>query len=430
MSSFIIQFVVYSGLLYLAYRHLLSKLSFYQANRVVLLAIPAIAACIPLVAPMFSTPLAMPLNQLPLLEVVLTPQATANPSASQGYLSIGLLVYGGITSILLSAMIHSLYRGFQILKKSSFENGVWYSAATDSPFTFFKHIILPNSLKNTKELSVIIAHEKIHVQQKHGWDNLFYSLLSSLAWFNPFIHLLAKELKQTHECQADDQALKNTSREAYALLLLSSAFGSKVNPFPTAMGTASPFFNSSLIKTRIEMIYKEKSTTKGKWRYLALVPLLTFITLFACNKTENQTAEMEKALKALDMNTVDQLPLFENCEASASMEEQQKCFQIGVMTYISKNFRYPDNAYELGLEGKIYVEFVINEKGVVSESSIARGLVFEDAEKQTAAEETNNYAAQLLKGLPEMSPAKKDGKEVSMKMVVPISLKMPPNPKD
>ncbi|MGB0176887.1 MAG: M56 family metallopeptidase, partial [Owenweeksia sp.] len=77
---------------------------------------------------------------------------------------------------------------------------------------------------------------------------IYYGLLGIIFWFNPFIHLLAREVRQTHECLADQKALQETSREVYARMLLSSTFGKEWS-VPMTIGTVNPFFNSSLLKT-------------------------------------------------------------------------------------------------------------------------------------------------------------------------------------
>ncbi len=426
MSNLIIQFVVYSGLLYLSYFLLFKHLSFYQLNRVVLLGIPIAAFLVPLLAPLYSPVLPIEIPNIQLLEVTVAQQKIVHGSTLISAPNWLVIFYYAVTSVILLGIGRGLFKGFTIARKAEVIGTIRFSKMVESPFTFFNVIIIPNDLKDKQELQTIINHENVHVAQKHGIDNLYYSLLSALAWFNPFVHLLAKELRQTHECLADEQALKNTSREEYAMLLLSSAFGKEIQLSPMAMGTASPFFNSSLIKTRIKMIYKEKSSGLKLWSYLALVPLLAGMTLMSCSKTEAQTVDIEKQQEAFEMNQVEQVPLFTDCDANASAEEQKMCFQQGIKNYIGNNFRYPDAAYNLGLEGKIFVEFIIDRSGEVKEASIKRGLQFDEADKQAAAEETNNYAVKLVKGMPAMSPALKDGKKVAMKFVLPIQLKMPP----
>lgn len=209
------------------------------------------------------------------------------------------------------------------------------------------------------------------------------------------------------------------------------------------------------------MIYKAKTKNRFKALYLSLIPLLAIFTMLACEKTEENAASQDKLLQdqqeiertlnssAEDRRAImsfadaDQPPLFENCDAIASKQEQMKCFQQGIMQHVVDNFTYPELAREQGLEGKIYVEFTISEAGDINNPSVVKwqfnegGRTFigphTDAETgnkssrvklEPAAEEAVNHSIELVKTLPKMAPALKDGKAVPVTFVLPIDLKL------
>lgn len=427
MISLFINFVLFTGLFYFAFVILFRNKSFFNANRWLLLAIPLLSILIPLIAPYFNDPvfIATGYSTQLLPEIKILGEGQALNSGYNAFTLLGLL-YG--LGIILSSVLFlkGLYSILKIVKDS--EPSEWneirfaFSNKAESPFSFFKHIILPFSLKSDKSLKTILVHEKVHQRDFHSLDNLYYNILSICFWFNPFIHLLAKELRQTHECIADRSALKETSREVYAQMLLSSTFGKEV-ALP-----ANPFFNPSLLKTRITMLYKNESPKWLKVSYLAVLPLVFAMTLHACNKApESVEATNVSKAQALNLSQVDAVPLFDNCDKNASKDDKKACFAQGIQNFIIENLKYPKDAYELGVEGKIFINFVIDEKGKVTEVALKRGIATEEdasPEFKLAAKSMEDYSITLIQSLPEFNPAKKDAKDVAMEFTLPISFKL------
>ncbi|WP_417611528.1 M56 family metallopeptidase [Owenweeksia hongkongensis] len=443
----IIRFIAFSGMLYLLYILVFKRFSFFAGNRWLLLSIPLISFIIPLVAPQFTNSVAPALATFQLEEIILNTTSTPVEETTNSTNWLLLSYFAGF-SIMALLLITGLSKAVQIKRKAVEKTGnIYYSSSISSAYTFFRSIIIPLSLKGHKDIDTIIKHEQVHVRQWHGLDNLYFQIITALAWFNPFIHLLAKELRQTHECLADEEAVEKTSREEYAHLLLSSAFGNELN-FPLAAGTATPFFNSSLIKTRITMIYKSKTNRNFKWAYLALIPLLAAMTLYSCDKVKEDKSAVETPTKAEHQDAIaftdaDQPPLLENCDATASHDEQIACFQKGIIQHLIDNFKYPEKAKKAGLEGKIFVQFVVDKSGSVKEVEPVRWS-FEGSSHISGSPEVNpetgektwivknspevqeslDRAVELVQKIPSMSPAIKDGKKVSIRFTLPINMKL------
>jgi protein TonB len=68
----------------------------------------------------------------------------------------------------------------------------------------------------------------------------------------------------------------------------------------------------------------------------------------------------------------------------------------------------------MGIQGKVYVNFVIEKNGKVSNVTIARGV---DAL-------IDNEAIRVIKLLPKFTPAKQRGKPVRMQYTVPINARL------
>ncbi|MCT4625306.1 MAG: energy transducer TonB, partial [Schleiferiaceae bacterium] len=78
------------------------------------------------------------------------------------------------------------------------------------------------------------------------------------------------------------------------------------------------------------------------------------------------------------------------------------------------NFVYPEMAKQMQLSDKVWVSFVIEKNGKISNVKVERGQY----------EDLNNEATRLIKLLPKMKPAKQRGKPVRMSYTVPINFKL------
>lgn len=82
-----------------------------------------------------------------------------------------------------------------------------------------------------------------------------------------------------------------------------------------------------------------------------------------------------------------------------------------LLQYISKNTKYPKIPLELGIEGKVYVQFVIGTDGSVGSVTIARGV----------DEYLDKEAIRVVSTLPNWTPGKQRGKAVPVSFVLPIN---------
>ncbi len=436
MTDLILRFILFSGIFFTFYKLIFSRMSFFQMNRWILIAIPILALGIPWWASFYENPLVGNGAALVLPEVFLDDEISENLTTEKDTLSWSILFFI-LYAIGLFSSLFFTYSGIlkcrSILKQSeSAKNGIFFSKKISSPFTFFDKIALPLSLKNSINLNTIIEHEKVHVSQKHSWDNLYYQLWKAVFWFNPFLYFLNNELRQTHEAIADQAALQLSTKENYAKLLLGSALGNPPSGWQPMAATANPFFNSSLIKNRITMIYKGKSPRKLQWLYLLFVPLLAGMTAVSCSKakpisTQEKATETEQNAEAFPINEADQMPLFAWCDENASKEEQMECFQKGVLNHVKENFKYPKSAKNLKAEGRILTRFVIGKDGKIRDAQVLRGLPTdtEDDAKNAAGQEANEEAINLVNTLPNLTPARKNGQEIAVSFVLPIMMRLP-----
>jgi periplasmic protein TonB len=83
----------------------------------------------------------------------------------------------------------------------------------------------------------------------------------------------------------------------------------------------------------------------------------------------------------------------------------------GLMKYIQKNVKYPPIAKEYNITGKVYVSFIVDKSGSVTDVKIAKGV-----DKSLDAE-----ALRVVKSLPKYKPGKQRGKAVRVMFTIPIN---------
>jgi len=144
-----------------------------------------------------------------------------------------------------------------------------------SPFSFFNWIVFNPDYFNEIELEQIITHEKVHAKQLHSIDIMLVELTSVLLWFNPFIWLYKKDLRQNLEFIADKnaQAITNCKKSYQHLLLKTSVSNYQ-------MALTNNFYNS-LIKKRIIMLHKNRSNNRNQLKFFLILPaLVVFLMSF------------------------------------------------------------------------------------------------------------------------------------------------------
>lgn len=113
--------------------------------------------------------------------------------------------------------------------------------------------------------------------------------------------------------------------------------------------------------------------------------------------------------------TYDPLPEIEvvtNPEEVLSYAEVMPEFPGGMpemIKFLKDNMNYPAEMKENGIQGRIFVQFVVTKIGSIQDVSIARGI-----------DGLNREAIRLVKQMPNWKPGTNYGKQVNVKMVVPI----------
>lgn len=278
MTSFLI-YLIQSSLvfscLYLLYIIVGSRVTFHKVNRFILLLIPVVALLAPL-SYLLTFETSSTIIQIPQFNEFVTNGETVlvdtiEKTSTQTYnfktILFGLYILGSLLVFL--RLLHSLWLLFELRKQSeaTFENNYQLIQTNHtSTFSFFNWIFISKHL-NPKESTLIIAHEKAHVQLKHSIDVLFAEAYIVLFWFNPLVYAYRKSLKAIHEYQADNWVLNGpikTSNYLQALL-------QNIEKETAHANNLYSYFNQSVIKKRIDMITKKPTAKVYKLTYSVFI---------------------------------------------------------------------------------------------------------------------------------------------------------------
>ena len=418
---------------YLFYKVLLSRETFYRFNRFVLLSLMAFAAVLPLVQIPLYQPSevgqALAYVEDWLVEVVSVEQVS-KPVLTWPQ-ALALLYLIGVVFFIMRH-IYSVSRLLQLLRKGRREDAVRYLSDAQgiklivvadglAPFSWMRYIVIGEKdlRENARE---ILLHERAHIRHHHSIDLLVAEVCLFFQWFNPAAWLLKQELQTIHEYEADgDVLLSGIDARQYQLLLIRKAVGTRLYSMANSL-------NHSNLKKRITMMLKKKSNPWARLKYAYVLPLAA-ITMAAFARPEVQNASSEiSAVKVNDLvgNLVTNLEEKFTLPDSNVPLPPDSIYEIveimpvfpggeaGMLKFLSDNIKYPAEAQEAGIEGRVFTRFVINEDGSVSDVEILRSVhPLLDAE-----------AIRVVKAMPKWTPARQDGKAVKVRYALPLVFRL------
>ena len=141
-------------------------------------------------------------------------------------------------------------------------------------FSFFNWLIVSHK-DYDHYFDPILRHEQVHIRQKHSWDIMLIEILKVLFWFNPALWCYKFSMRQVHEFLADQQV---ENRDFYAEFLVRYAQNTPVDLI------SNHFFNSSLLKDRIQMIYKIRTSNLLLYKYAVVIPVIAFTLMMTASR--------------------------------------------------------------------------------------------------------------------------------------------------
>ncbi|MDW3191783.1 MAG: TonB family protein [Cytophagales bacterium] len=396
---------------------------------------------------------------------------------TSGYQFEWIHVIGLISVVFLGYFILAIGSISRNLKKSSRSSlygiPVWLQREENPSFSFFNWIFIG---RDREEL--IVLHEKGHTLHRHTADILLMNLFRVFFWWLPSSWWVLKELRLIHEFQADAYAMKHADAGYYKKLLIGNALSSvnmslassfhhgtllkrlkamqakkqiiskwKLGVLGTLVATVVLVFscseqleqdvqeisaNASLVvdyplavQQRLEKLKHETgadfsvlefhSETVDKKKLETLVSQAKFAQFMEVDEDDTKYLILSQDDAAYDV--VMEMSKSEG-EVYQIVDDEPE-YEGGIQKfyeYVGSTLEYPKSAREAGYEGRVYVSFVINKDGTVSDVQAVKGV-----EESMDAE-----AVRVIAGSPQWKPGRINGKVVRTRLMVPISYKLDP----
>ena len=498
MTRYLFFAVVGTALFWCVYRLLLRREHCLNVNRFFLLSTLALSLVLPLVHPQVVVPRPTVasgggyLLELPGM-VAEAPAAAVQQSVAEVsadavrgvdvWTVLGVLYWAGVALSVLILVVRYGVLWHKLQKYVFVRQGRFRVAVTDREgpsFSFFRYIVAGRGGMTDAELQQVLRHERLHAAQGHSWDRLAVQLVCCLLWFDPFVWLYGRDLREVHEYLADEAVLQQGGEgeyKSYLRLLYCQITGMQYVPIVNS-------FHFSTIKNRITMMKQPKSH-KGWVKALAALPVAALLLFANCKNQEpaqeqavipdgqylvspftdtyrdGQLVEREFMGVLLPLEELDKHKVFADSAEAArysdrlvvegkavrtvSMvnlndsaaarwydvawaddraalswwdEEDSGKFKLAeypggleaMSSYIAKSVVYPEKAKTDGVQGKVYVQFVVEPDGSVGDVTVLRGV----------GGECDEEALRVVKSMPKWQPATFKGNPVRSKYVIPI----------
>lgn len=316
------------AIMYIPYMLLLRNETFYRFNRIVLVSILLLSLALPMfnISPLAFldntemgeanraiTEVGIPMIEIGTLRAELDydgQQTLTNAPAqdkSVGWAEIVVALYIAGLSVTLIIKLVQLLKMLSFMRKgclwTSEEDGVktYCHIRNLAPFSWMNNIVISEHDYNEGGREILM-HEQAHIRCGHSYDVCLVAVCEVVQWFNPFIWLLSSSLADVHEYEADAEVLsKGVDASSYQMLLIKKAVGTSSYAFANS-------FNHSLLKKRITMMLKKKSSPWMRTKALYVIPMAGIaLSAFATSEFTN-SAELISESKVSNLTANEQMP--------------------------------------------------------------------------------------------------------------------------
>jgi hypothetical protein len=417
MEALILYFgkvIICSGVLFLYYQLSLKDKTFHHYNRFYLLFAMIVSLFLPLIrVEDFTIEVS---NDIYLL-INKIQNLNTNKTADHDYIYFRIVfsALGLVSFYFLGKLIYGVLKIAQFknqFQKETFEGVNFYQTnLSEAPFSYFKNLFWKNTIVINSDVGKqILKHEMVHIEQKHSYDKIFIEIITAIFWFNPFFHIIKKEISLIHEYLADKKAVKQSDTKAFAQMLLASHFSGKELP------ATSPFLSSNL-KKRLKMLQKPQTKFGYARRIFALPVLFTVAFAYMVNAKNKEIAEtnieIEKAVSEIKKDTIspknniDQI--VERQEAKISKVNEELKMQSEKLKTLSEKSKEKaaelkkiakekgDNSYEFELKAKELKQLSSEMDRIADRVIVEKDdkVIFNDLEFRTVSPDGKNYTFKL-----------------------------------
>ncbi len=106
---------------------------------------------------------------------------------------------------------------------------------------------------------------------------------------------------------------------------------------------------------------------------------------------------------------VENMPALAQCKTMRG-DERHQCTQMEIIKYVSKNTKSPPIAKDAGIQGTVFVYFVVGKDGKVKDVKVLREV----------DSRLDKEAKRVVESLPRFDPGSQRGKNVSVQYTIPV----------
>ena len=421
--------------LYFAYKLLFRNSNRFQLNRIVLLTIAIFAFALPFIKISLEGQQFQEMTSFKQeMDVIFYNDAIMEETAVESNtLSItDVISYIYIIGVVFFLMkfVYNIFKIYKIKAGKKIEKidnvNFIYTNESHVPFSFFSNVFIGTSTSSVTDNEVpepvegnanilIIKHEMSHVKNHHSVDVILMEIMIAFQWFNPFIRMIKNELKSNHEFIADSEAIKDEYEKSnYMMLLLQQC---TADDFSTIANN----FSFLLTKKRISMITKNQNVKGSVIKVLLTLPVFALLILLNTQCDNTKPNEEKQQTTVTETETILEQPVYDT-EAATLQDSIYRVSEVmpqypggpnEMMRYIQENIKYPQSAKDNKIEGRVYVSFVVEKDGSITNAAVIRGI-----DKECDAE-----ALRVVSSMPKWNPGQQDGKNVRTQFTIPIIYK-------
>ncbi|KKK48771.1 hypothetical protein LCGC14_3141770, partial [marine sediment metagenome] len=130
-------------------------------------------------------------------------------------------------------------------------------------------------------------------------------------------------------------------------------------------------------------------------------------------EVDDVVVEEEEEEVSVPFSVIENAPIFPGCKNVEGNEAKKACFQKKIQEHVAKEFNYPEVALEMGVQGRVFVQFAIDNKGYIADIRV-RG-----PDKNLETE-----AIRIVAAIPKMTPGMQRGRAVKVPYSIPITFKL------
>lgn len=306
-----------------------------------------------------------------------------------------------------------------------------------SSFSWFNRIFLySDSIKSSsKDMDILLGHELAHLKKNHWIDLAIAQIVIIFQWFNPAAWFMRNELQRIHEYEADEAVLESGVNESeYQMFLINNISRNRFSGLTDGLNNCSLKKRIIMMKKKS---FKSNWVTRGlalaavavaggavihipvvasslslpEKTDSAIIPTSDSPLLNNANKdseikisskTDSEVSDTQKQIKITAKSDSEIKDTQKQIKITTKSDSEIKDSQEGTMPVVKKDenepyfatekvaeyeggqtqlmndlantVRYPEEAYNANIQGRVVVRFQINRDGSISNCEVVRGV--------------------------------------------------------